>query len=59
MKCASQIFNVHPKTLKIYSIRRDNLDIEGKMNKLLEFSCRLPHKDIKLVEAMKRLVHAF
>ena len=50
---------LHPKTLKKYSVRRDNLDVEGQMETLWEFSGRLPHKDMKLVEAVKGLVHMF
>jgi hypothetical protein len=34
MKYTSQIVNLHPKTLKIYSIRRDSFDMEGEMNRL-------------------------
>lgn len=59
MKCASQIVNLDQRNLKIYYIRRDNLDIEGKINKLWAFSGRLTHKDVKLVEAMKGLAHSF
>ena len=59
IKCTSEIVNLHPQTLKKYSIRRDSLGIEVQMEKLWEFSCRLPHKDMKLVEVVKGLVHAF
>ena len=31
IKCTSQIVPLHPKTLKKYSLRRDNLDVEGQM----------------------------
>ena len=47
------------KNSKKNPIRRESLDIEGQMEKLWEFSGRLPHKDMNLVEAMKGLVHAF
>ena len=30
LKCTSQIVPLHPKTLKKYSVRRDNLDVEGQ-----------------------------
>ena len=56
MKCTSQIVNLHPKTLKRYSIRSDSLDIEGEINKLWAFSGRLPRKGMKLVEVVKGLV---
>ena len=59
LKCTSQIVPLHPKTLKKYSIRRDSLDVEGQMEKLWAFSGRLPRKDMKLVEAVKGLVHTF
>ena len=29
LKCTSQIVPLHPKTLKKYLVRRDNLDVEG------------------------------
>ena len=50
---------LHPNTLKKYSVRRDNLDVEGQMETLWEFSGRFPCKDMKLVEAVKALVHTF
>ena len=56
LKCTSQIVPLHPNTLKKYSVRRDNLDVEGKMETLWAFSGRFPHKDMRLVEAMKDLV---
>ena len=56
LKCTSQIVHLHPKTLKIYSVRRDNLDVEGQMETLWKFSSTLAHKDMKLVEAVKVLV---
>ena len=59
MKCTSQIVILHLKTLKRHSIRRDSLYMEGEINKLWEFSGRLPCKDMKLVEAVNGLVHAF
>ena len=59
LKCTSQIVPLHPKTLKKYLVRRDNLDVEGHMETLWAFSSRLPRKDMKLVEAMKGLVHMF
>ena len=59
MKCTSQIVNLHPKTLKRYSIRRDGLDMEGEINKLWAFSGILPCKYMKLVETMKGLVLSF
>ena len=59
LKCTSQIVPLHPKTLKKYSVRRDNLDVEGQMETLCEFSGRFPRKDIKLVKAVKGLVHMF
>ena len=31
LKCTSEIVPLHPKTLKKYSVRRDNLDVEGQM----------------------------
>ena len=34
LKCTSQIVPLHPKTLKKYSIRRENLDVEGQMETL-------------------------
>ena len=59
LKCTSQIVPLHPKTLKKYSVRRDNLDVEGQMETLWAFSGRFPHKDMKLVKAVKGLVHTF
>ena len=59
LKCTSQIVPLHPKTLKNYSVRKDNLDVEGQIETLWEFSYRSPHKDMKLVEAMKGLVQTF
>ena len=59
LKCTSQIVPLHPKTLKKYSVRRDNLDVEGQMETLWAFSSRFPFKDMNLVEAVKRLVHTF
>ena len=53
LKCTSQIVPLHPKTLKKYSLRRDILDVEGKMETLWAFSGRFPRKDMKLVEAVK------
>ena len=45
--------------LKKNSIRRDNLDVEGKMETLWAFSGRFPCKSMKLVEVVKGLVHMF
>ena len=59
LKCTSQFVPLHPKTLKKYSVRRDNLDVEGKMETLWAFSNRFPHKYMKLVEAVKGLVQTF
>ena len=59
LKCTSQIVPLHPKTLKKYSVRRDNLDVEGQMETLWAFRGRFPWKDMKLVEAVKGLVHMF
>ena len=59
LKCTSQIVPLHPKTLKKYSVRRDNLDVEGKMETLWAFSGRFPCKDMKLVKEVKGLVHTF
>ena len=50
---------LHPKALKKYSLRRDNLDVEGQMETLWAFSGRLPRKDMKLVEAVKGLLQTF
>ena len=50
---------LHPKTLKIYSVRRDNFDVEGQMEKLWAFSGSFPRKDMELVEVVKGLVHTF
>ena len=50
---------LHPKTLKKYSVRRDNLEVEGQMETLWAFSDRFPRKDMKLVEAMKGLLPTF
>ena len=44
IKCTSQIVPLHPKTLKKYSVRRDNLDVEGQMETLWAFSSRFPRK---------------
>ena len=57
--CTSQIVPLHPKTLTKYSIRRDNLDVEGQMETLWAFSGRFPRNDMKLVEAVKGLVQTF
>ena len=59
LKSTSQIVPLHPKTLKKYSVRRENLDVEGQMETLWEFSNRFPCKDMNLVEAVKGLVHTF
>ena len=59
LKCTSQFPPLHPKTLKKYLVRRDGLDAKGQMETLWEFSGRFPHKDMKLVEAVKGLVHTF
>ena len=59
IKCTQEIVNLNPIPLKKYSIRRDSLEIEGQMEKLWAFSGRFPHKDMKLVETMKGLVHVF
>ena len=58
LKCTSQIVPLHPKTLKKYSVTRYNL-VEGQMETLWEFSGRFRQKDMKLVEAVKGLVHTF
>ena len=58
LKCTSQFVPLHPNTLK-YSIRRDILDLEGKMGTLWAFSYRFPRKYMKLVKAVKGLVHTF
>ena len=50
---------LHPNTLKKYSVRRESLDVEGKMETLWAFSGRFPCKDMKLVEAVKGQVHTF
>ena len=44
LKCTSQIVPLHPNTLKKYSVRRDNLDVEGQMETLWAFSGRFPAK---------------
>ena len=49
---------LHPNTLKKSSVRRDNLGVEGQMETLWGFSGRFG-KDMKLVEAVKGLVHMF
>ena len=59
LKCTSQIVPLHPKTLKKYLVRRDNLDVEGKMETLWAFCSRFPSKDMKLAEALNILVHTF
>ena len=59
LKCTSQIVPLHPKTLKKYLVRRVSLDVEGQMETLWAFSDRIPRKDMKLVEAVKGLVHTF
>ena len=59
LKCTSQIVPLHPKKLKKYSVRRDILDVEGQMETLCAFSSGFHHKDMKLVEAVKGLVHTF
>ena len=59
LKCTSPIAPLHPKTLKKYSLRRDNLDVEGQMETLWAFSGRLPRKDMKLVKVAKGLVQMF
>ena len=51
--------HLHPNTLKKYSVRRDNLDVEGQMETLWAFRDRFPRKYMKLVEAVKGLVHTF
>ena len=50
---------LHPKKLKKYSVGRGNLDVEGQMETLWEFSDRFPHKEKNLVESVKGLVHTF
>ena len=50
LKSTSQIIPLHPKTLQKYSVRRDNLDVEGQMETLWEFSGRFPSKETKLVK---------
>ena len=47
--------HLHPNTVKKYSVKRDILDVEGKMETLWEFSGRFSHKDMKLVEVVKGL----
>ena len=59
LKCTSQIVPLHPKTLKKYSVRRNNLDVEGQMETLWAFNGSFPCKYMKLVEAVKGLVHTF
>ena len=59
LKCTSQFVPLHPKTFKKYSVRRDNLEVEGQMETLWAFSDRFPCKDMKLVEVMKGLLHTF
>ena len=46
LKCTSEIVPLHPNTLKKYSGRRDNLDVEGQMETLWAFSGRFPRKDM-------------
>ena len=50
---------LHPKSLKKYSVRRDNLDVEGQMETLWEFNGRFSHKDMNLVEVVKGVVYMF
>ena len=59
LKSTSQTIPLHPKTLKNYSVGRDNLDVEGQMETLWAFSGRFPSKDLQLVQAMKGLVQTF
>ena len=47
LKCTSKIVPLHPNTLKKYSVRRDNLDVEGQMETIWAFGGRLYHKDMK------------
>ena len=44
---------LQPKSLKLYSIRRDNLDMEGQMDKLSELSSRLPPKGMPLADVVR------
>ena len=44
LQCTSQIVPLHPKTPKKYSVRRDNLDVEGQMETLWAFSGRFTAK---------------
>jgi len=44
LKCTSEIVSLHPKTLKKYSVRRDNLDVEGQMETLWALMVGFPAK---------------
>ena len=59
LKCTSQIVPLHPNKLKKYSVRRDKLDVEGQMETLWAFSNMFPCKHMKLVKAVKAILHMF
>jgi hypothetical protein len=46
------------KTIKKYSNRRHSINT-GVPTDLWAFTGRLPHFDMKLIGALKRLIHAF
>ena len=58
LKPTCKIVNLNVKTLRRYSIRREHLDTTGQTD-FWAFIGRLPRRDMKLVDAVKGLVHSF
>ena len=55
LKPTSKLVNLNVKTLCRYSIRTEHLDTTAQTD-FWAFIGRLPHHDMKLVDAVKRLV---
>ena len=58
LKPTSKLVNLNVKTLHRYSIRREHLDTIDQTD-FWAFLGRLPRRDMKLVDAIKGLVHSF
>ena len=57
LKPTCKIVNLNVKTLRRYSIRREHLDTTDQTD-FWAFIGRLPRRDMKLVDAVKGLVHS-
>ena len=54
----SQVLKLNRKTIHKYSVIRENLQTQGGKY-CWDFVSRLPHRDMKLIDAVKELVQTF